>query len=71
MPCNFANHPLNSLGRSRVAHVNDVVEVVAHGHKQVKEQFAASSFHLSLHGAAALESLATADDQGEVVCAEP
>jgi len=39
--------------------------VVAHGHKQVEEEFAAASLHLSLHGAAALKGLAAADDQGE------
>jgi hypothetical protein len=61
---------LDSLWRTSIAHVNDVVEVVAHGHEQVKEKFAATSFHLSLHGAAALEGLATANDEGEVMCSQ-
>lgn len=44
--------------------------MVAHGDEQVKEKFTAP-FHLRLHGSAPLECLATSDDQGEVMSAEP
>jgi len=44
--------------------------MVGHGDKQVKEKLAASAFHLGLHGAAPFKSLATADDEGEVVRAQ-
>jgi hypothetical protein len=65
----------DGLGRPGVGRVNDVVEVVAHGDKQVEEELpaslavhvAAALFHLGLHGAAALERLAAADDEGQVV----
>ena len=40
--------------------------MVAHGNKEVKEQFAAL-LHLGLHGATPLEGTTAADDQGEVV----
>lgn len=59
------------LGSPSVAQLDDVVEVVAHGHEQVEEELAAAALHLGLHGAAALERLAAADDEGEVVSAEP
>lgn len=44
--------------------------MVAEGDKQVEEQLAASVEHLSLHGAAALEGIAAADDKGEEVGAQ-
>ena len=43
--------------------------MVDHGDKEVEEEFAAV-FHFALHGAAALEGLAGADDEGKVVGAE-
>lgn len=48
----------------------DVVNMVAEGDKEVEEQLAASVEHLGLHGAAALESVAAADDESKEVCAE-
>lgn len=42
--------------------LDNVVDMVAHGHKQIEEQFA-TILHLHLHGSAPLESLATSDDQ--------
>lgn len=61
----------DSLRCSRVARIDDVVEVVAHGNEQVEEQLpaslavhvAAAFFHLGLHGAAPLEGLAAPDDE--------
>ena len=41
--------------------------MVAHRHKKIKEQFASTDFHLHLHGSAALESLATSDNQCQKV----
>ena len=46
--------------------LHNVINVVAHRHKQIKEQPAAR-FHLLLHRAAALERAPTADDKCEVV----
>lgn len=60
----------DSLWCTSVGNVNDIVKVVAHGHKQVEEQLAAARLHLGLHGSAALEGLAAADDQGEVMSAQ-
>jgi len=60
----------NSLWCPRVARINDVVEVVAHGDKEVEEQLPAALavdltvtalLHLGLHGAAPLEGLAGMD----------
>lgn len=48
----------------------NVVNVVAEGDKEVEEQLAASVEHLGLHGAAALEGVAAADDEGQEVCAQ-
>lgn len=45
----------------------DVVDVVAERDEQVEEQLAAAVEHLELHGAAALEGGAAADDEREVV----
>lgn len=61
----------DGLWGPRVARLNDVVEVVAHGDEQVEEQLpasiavhvAAALFHLGLHGAAPLEGLAAPDDE--------
>jgi len=39
--------------------------MVAQCNEQVKEQFASPHFHLHLHSAASLKSLATSDDQGQ------
>jgi hypothetical protein len=61
---------LNSPRGAGVCDVNDVVEVVAHGDKEVEEELAAAGLHLSLHGAAALKGFAAADDEGEVMGAQ-
>ena len=41
--------------------------MVAQGNKQVEEKLGVAVEHLELHGAAALEGAAAADDEGEVV----
>jgi len=51
-----------SLGSAAIGNINDVVQMIAHGDEQVKEQLAATRLHLGLHRAAALESLAAAND---------
>lgn len=48
----------------------DVVDVVTESDKEVEEQLAASVEHLGLHGAAALEGVAAADDESEEVRTE-
>jgi hypothetical protein len=40
--------------------------MITHSNKQIEEQFP-TLFHLKLHGAASLESVPAADDEGEVV----
>lgn len=45
----------------------NVVHVVAEGDKEVKEELAAAVEHLCLHGSAALEGVATADNESKVV----
>lgn len=44
--------------------------MVAESDKQVEEELTAAVKHLHLHGAAALEGGAAADDEGEVVGAQ-
>lgn len=44
--------------------------MVAKSDKEIKEQLCAAVVHLQLHGAAALEGAAAADDEGEIVCAQ-
>jgi hypothetical protein len=44
--------------------------VVAKSNEEIKEQLRAAVVHLQLHGAAALEGAAAADDEGEIVCAQ-
>jgi len=45
----------------------NVVHVVAQSDEQIKEQLRTAVEHLQLHGAAALESVAAADDEREIV----
>jgi len=45
-------------------------QMVHHGDEQIEEQGRAAGFHLHLHRAAALEGVAAADDEGEVVGAQ-
>jgi len=42
--------------------------MVAQGHEEVEEQLRAAVEHLKLHRAAALESAARTNDQGQVMC---
>jgi len=56
-------HHSDNFGRSAVADLHDIIDVITHGHEQVKEQFA-TILHLHLHGSTPLESLATSNDQG-------
>jgi hypothetical protein len=49
--------------------LDNVIDVIAHGHKQVEEQFA-SMLHFLLHGSTPLKSLATSDDESKVMSAE-
>lgn len=48
----------------------DLVDVVAQGDEEVEEELGPAVEHLGLHGAAALEGGAAADDEGEVVGAQ-
>lgn len=42
--------------------------MVHHGDEQIEEERRAALLHLHLHRAAALERVAAADDEGEVMC---
>jgi hypothetical protein len=44
--------------------------VIAQRDEKIKEELGSAGHHLHLHGAAALEGAAAADDEGEVVGAE-
>jgi hypothetical protein len=44
--------------------------MIAQRDEQIEEQLRATSHHLHLHCAAALEGAAAADDECEVVCSE-
>jgi len=57
--------------RAARANLRQIVDVVAESHEQVKEQLRVASLHLLLHRAASFEGLAAADDECEVVGAEP
>lgn len=59
-----------SIAPRRGLRASDVVDVVAERDEQVKEQLAPAVEHLQLHGAAALEGRAAADDEREVVGAQ-
>ena len=55
-------------GRKLLRHDRHVVDVVAQGDEEIKEELRAALEHLQLHGAAALEGAPAADDEGEIVC---
>lgn len=50
--------------------VRKIIDMVAHRHEQVKEQFS-PHLHLHLHGSTTLECFPAADDQSEVMSAQP
>ena len=57
--------------RSAGAKLRQIVNVVAERDEEVKEHLRAALLHLHLHRAASLEGLAAADDEREIVGAEP
>ena len=52
----------NSAREEDIPDLDNIIDVVAHSHKQIEVQFA-TILHLHLHGSAPLESLTTSDDQ--------
>jgi hypothetical protein len=58
-----------NVKKSCSPNLDNVIDMIAHSHKQIEEQFA-PILHLHLHGSAPLESLATPDDQSKVMSAE-
>jgi len=58
------------IGRAGVAHLRDIVNMIAHGNEEVEEHLCATGLHFHLHCARALEGLAAADDQCEVMSTE-
>lgn len=61
---------LNESTLSGRAGALNIVDVVGEGDEQIEEQLAASVEHFHLHGTAALEGVAAADDEGEVVSSQ-
>ncbi len=45
----------------------DVIDVIAQGHEEIKEELRTAVVHLQLHGAAPLEGASAANDESEVV----
>jgi len=60
---------LDALGGATVSHIHNIINVVAHSHEQIKEQFA-TILHFHLHRAAALERPPAADNESKVMSAE-
>lgn len=58
---------LGSAAARRAPRALNVVDVVGERDEQVKEELGAAVEHFLLHGSAALESGAAANDEGEVV----
>lgn len=52
-----------------VVHLDNVINVVAHGHEQVKEHPTAA-LHLHLHSAATFECTTAADDESQIMGAK-
>ena len=53
--------------RQDLRNASHIINMIAQRDEQVEEQLRAASHHLHLHGAAALEGPAAADDEREVV----
>ena len=51
-------------------HLHNIIHMITQRHKQIKEKFP-TTFHLRLHGSASLKRLATSNNQGQVMSAEP
>lgn len=58
------------MRRCDLRSARDVVDMVAQRNEQIEEELGVAVEHLELHGAAALEGAAAADDEGEVVRAQ-
>ena len=56
--------------KESIPHLHNVINMVAKCDEQIKEKFTAT-LHFRLHGSAPLKCLATSDDQGEIMSAEP
>ena len=53
-----------------VPHLHNIIHMITQSHKQIKEKFP-TTFHFRLHGSAPLKCLATSNNQGQVMSAEP
>jgi hypothetical protein len=53
-----------------VPHIDNIIDMIAQRNKQVEEKFT-PTLHLQLHGSAPLKCLATSNDQGQIMSAEP
>lgn len=65
--CRGRSCPSDEAALVGAARALDVVDVVGQGDEEVEEELAAAVEHLHLHGAAALEGGAAADDESQVV----
>ena len=50
--------------------IHNIIDMITQRNKQIKEKFPAT-LHFHLHGATPLKCLATSNDQGEIMSAEP
>jgi hypothetical protein len=56
--------------RSNLRDAGDVIDVVAQGDEQIKEELRAAVVHLELQGPTALEGASASDDKSQVVSAQ-
>lgn len=66
----LSNIHSNQLRRPRIRNLHNVIDMVAHSDEEIEKQFP-SFLHLHLHRPAALKRLATANDESQVMCAQP
>jgi hypothetical protein len=57
-------------GDGNAPHLHNIIHMIAQSHKQIKEKFP-TTLHFRLHGSAPLKCLATSNNQGQVMSAEP
>ena len=66
----YAKSAIRERMKEYLPNIHNVVHMVAQCHEKVKEKLTAI-LHFCLHGSAPLKCLATSDDQGEIMSAEP
>lgn len=57
-------------GKGGAPRIYDIIDMITHGYKQVKEQFP-PHLHFHLHGSTTLECFPATDDECEIMSAQP